>query len=86
MYHRYLAKRIYYNYTNKIVDVRKKYLADLKKVMNINYLTKLEKVTTTNQFFTIISDENEWLYSNENALETIKRYGGRWGINMVLSN
>lgn len=54
--------------------------------MNINYLTKLEKVTTTNQFFTIISDENEWLYSNENALETIKRYGGRWGINMVLSN
>ena len=80
------SKTIYYNYTNKIVDVRKKYLADLKKVMNINYLTKLEKVTTTNQFFTIISDENEWLYSNENALETIKRYGGRWGINMVLSN
>lgn len=78
------SKTYWYNYTYRLPQVNSDFSADLRRIMNTEYLEKLKKIRATksvmsaDEFF-VRAETIKEKYGME-AYQTTMRYGHRWGV------
>ena len=77
-----LAKTFWYNYRYRLADVIQDFKKMLHSTFNDEYLNKLEKIRRTDSFDALFTENVKKVRDcyGEKAVETLLRYGNRWGI------
>lgn len=79
------AKTFWYNYRYRLADVMQDYKKVLRNTFNEEYLKSLESIRRVDAYkdlFTETVESTRDVYGDK-ALETLLRYGNRWGIYRV---
>lgn len=79
------AKTFWYNYRYRLADVIQDFKKMLHSTFNEEYLNKLEKIRRTDSFDVLFKENVKKVRDcyGEKAVETLLRYGNRWGIYRV---
>ena len=79
------AKTFWYNYRYRLADVMQDYKKMLRFTFDEEYLNKLETIRRTDLFKTLFAENVEKVREcySEKAVETLLRYGNRWGVYRV---
>lgn len=76
------AKTFWYNYRYRLADVIQDFKKMLHSTFNDEYLNKLEKIRRIDSFDALFKENVKKVRDcyGEKAVETLLRYGNRWGI------
>lgn len=76
------AKTFWYNYRYRLADVIQDFKKMLRSTFNDEYLNKLEKIRRIDSFDALFTENVKKVRDcyGEKAVETLLRYGNRWGI------